>query len=152
MGFKRISLKACMHGYLYRVACRNFSYGVFNERDSGFIGIRSKFGSEYLFTEYHFDCGAPFGTAHPIEPLAQVPEGIEIGESLDNIIDRKTKRPVAEVPSRKEGDKIRFYFLDTGERSDDIVPVWPDNQPLFDWIDQKRKEFSEAAGKMIDEH
>ena len=28
---------------------------------SGFIGIREKFGSKYLFMEYHYETGAPFG-------------------------------------------------------------------------------------------
>ena len=61
-----IKIEDCIHGGLYKVDCRNFSYGVFNKKDSSFIGIRHKFGYTYLFSEYHWDSGPPFGTAKPL--------------------------------------------------------------------------------------
>lgn len=66
----RIPVAECKRGHVYRIHSRNLSFGVFApEKDNGFIGIREKFGSLYLFTEYHFDNGPPFGTVSPIEDL-----------------------------------------------------------------------------------
>lgn len=64
-----ISIQDCQHSYLYRISARNFSLGVYNEKSCGFIGLRYKFGDEFLFTEYHWDTGPPFGTVHPMEKL-----------------------------------------------------------------------------------
>lgn len=69
----RIPLSECVHGGLYRIHARNFSLGVFNEKQQGFVGIRTKFDHRYLFTEYHYDTGAPFGTVSPKELLEQCP-------------------------------------------------------------------------------
>lgn len=73
-----IPIKDCIVGRVYKIRCRNLSYGVY-DGDSGFIGIRTKFGSRYLFTEYHYDSGAPFGTVHNQEDTGiDVPNGINI--------------------------------------------------------------------------
>ena len=60
-----IPLDDCKHGGLYRVSARNFDLGVYDEATHGFIGIRHKFGELYLFTEFHWDTGEPYGTAKP---------------------------------------------------------------------------------------
>ncbi len=60
-----ISLTECTHRGIYKLSSRNLSLGVFNKPSNGFIGIREKFGDLYLFTEYHWDNGPPFGTACP---------------------------------------------------------------------------------------
>ena len=64
-----IPLDQCEHGQLYHIRARNFRLGIFNEPKQEFIGIRSKFGSRYLFGEYHWDTGPPFGTVKPITKL-----------------------------------------------------------------------------------
>ncbi len=64
-----IPLSECQHGHLYKILSRNLKIGIFNQTDKGFIGIREKFGSLYLFTEYHWDTGVPFGTVKPQEDL-----------------------------------------------------------------------------------
>ena len=58
------------------------SFGVYNEKDKGFIGIRGGYTQEdrYLFTEYHWDTGEPFGTVDPKEALEKVQDGIGITE------------------------------------------------------------------------
>ena len=61
-----IPLKKCEIGVLYKIHSRNLQYGIFNGKD-GFIGIRTKFGQKYLFTEFHWDTGPPYGTVKPIE-------------------------------------------------------------------------------------
>ena len=68
-----ISLEECKHSYLYRIDARNFGIGVFDSTANGFIGVRSKFYDEFLYTEYHYDCGAPHGTACPIKELEKCP-------------------------------------------------------------------------------
>jgi hypothetical protein len=46
-----IALKDCENRFAYRISSRNLSIGVFNLKTSGFIGIREKFGDQYLFTD-----------------------------------------------------------------------------------------------------
>lgn len=77
----RTALTDCTRGTIYRLRSRNLAGGVFNGRD-GFIGIREKFGDRYLFTEYHWDTGAPYGTAVPYEAVGSVPDGVEVVERL----------------------------------------------------------------------
>lgn len=70
-----ISVTECQPRQLYRVAARNFRFGVFKPDCStdgfsaGFIGIRSKFSRRFLDVEYHWDQGPPYGTAKPVEDL-----------------------------------------------------------------------------------
>ena len=69
----KIKLEDCKHGHLYRIFSRNLSLGVFDKACSGFVGIRTKFGHRYLFCEFHYDTGAPFGTVNPLEEIEQCP-------------------------------------------------------------------------------
>jgi hypothetical protein len=48
-------------GGIYRIKSRNLSVGVYDGK-GGFIGIREKFGDTYLFTEYGWEQGPPYGT------------------------------------------------------------------------------------------
>lgn len=75
-----IPLVECLHGHIYKVRSRNLLYGVWDEQSKGFIGIREKFGFRYLSTEYHYETGAPHGTACPEVDLGPVPEGVEVFE------------------------------------------------------------------------
>lgn len=61
-----LTIEECKHGHLYKINSRNLKWGVFNASVKGFIGIREKFGRRYLFTEFHWDTGPPFGTVKPI--------------------------------------------------------------------------------------
>ena len=49
-------MEQCVKGRVYKLWCRNLSIGVYDGKE-GFIGIRTKFGSRYLDTEYHWDQG-----------------------------------------------------------------------------------------------
>ena len=69
----RIPLSECKHGGLYRIHSRNLRLGVFKEGVKGFVGIREKFSHLYLFTEFHWDTGPPFGTVNPKEFLEDCP-------------------------------------------------------------------------------
>jgi hypothetical protein len=70
---ERISIDDCRHGWLYRVYSRNLNLGVYREEERGFVGIRHKMGRWYLFTEFHWDIGPPYGTANPLEAICECP-------------------------------------------------------------------------------
>ena len=128
-----IPLTECEHGYLYRIASRNLSYGVYNAKDKGFIGIRTKFHDRYLFTELHWDCGEPYGTVKPKAVLEKVPDGIEIDDSL-GAVDRATGEPVSFDKPIAEGGK-GWVFTKTGQPSVDIWPMSKENEKLFKYLD-----------------
>ena len=70
---ERIPINDCQHGHLYRIYSRNLNLGVFRADDNGFVGTRLKFDRRYLFTEFHWDTGPPFGTANPLELIVKCP-------------------------------------------------------------------------------
>lgn len=75
----RLPLGDCVPGAVYRVSSRNLRVAVCSgNADGRFIGIREKFGDRYLFAEYHWDTGAPYGTLSPLEVLGTVPTGVEL--------------------------------------------------------------------------
>lgn len=85
--FKYITIDDCKHRHVYRIYSRNLRIGVYCEKEQGFVGIRVKWGSEYLFTEYHWDTGAPFGTVKPIEELGVLPENISLCEESKELFE-----------------------------------------------------------------
>ena len=83
-----IPLAECVDRKFYLIYARNFYYGVFSKEKNGFIGIRTKFGQRYLFTEYHWDTGEPHGTAKPFEALnVDLPENIELDEFNEELFE-----------------------------------------------------------------
>jgi hypothetical protein len=67
-----IPIEDCKKGYLYLINSRNLDLAVY-DGDGGFIGIREKFGQRFLFTEFHWDTGEPYGTVRPQEELEYCP-------------------------------------------------------------------------------
>jgi len=81
---QRVPLEECVKGRLYKLACRNLGYGVY-DGEGGFIGLREKFGNVYLFTEFHWDIGAPHGTVEGIvdtDIVFQLGDVTEYNENL----------------------------------------------------------------------
>jgi len=77
-----IKIEDCKNRYTYEINSRNLSYGVFDQNDGGFIGIREKFGDTYLFREYHWDLGANnFGTVQPLKEIEILPDSIKLDEN-----------------------------------------------------------------------
>lgn len=74
---------------IYRIHSRNLDVGVWNYDDSGFIGIREKFDSRFLFQEYlSRECGGvPSGidTVTPIELIGFLDDNIQLKERLGSI-------------------------------------------------------------------
>lgn len=70
-----------IRGGIYAISARNFLVGVY-DGDQGFIGIRMKFGTRYLFTEYlaRERGGTQLGvdTVHPKELLGHIPGDIDL--------------------------------------------------------------------------
>lgn len=70
---KYLKMDELKHGYVYLMVSRNGFAGVWDKDTRGFVFIREKFGSEYLFTEYHWDTGPPYGTVHPYTEFEKCP-------------------------------------------------------------------------------
>jgi hypothetical protein len=68
---RRVPLEAIVIGRAYVIHARNGGVGV-AEREDGRIGYcldREKWGEHFLFTEYDWAEGPPFGTAIPLRAL-----------------------------------------------------------------------------------
>lgn len=101
-----IEMPDCKHGYVYRLRSRNLSIGVYDEAEKGFIGIREKFRHKFLSTEYHWDTGAPHGTASPVEELEKLPAGL-----IPDLDSHELHRWMLEA-------EARYFKQDEGEYDD----------------------------------
>ena len=152
-----IPLDKCKKGFLYEIHSRNLAIGLYDV-DGGFIGIRTKFGDKYLFTEYHYDTGAPYGTVKPFEELFRLPDNIacserethefgsdwakdpETGEERPTI--RYDLKPGEEPHGRRQG--FVDIFADTKKRLPDrLFPYLKDNRALFNWLRDAEKELTD---------
>jgi hypothetical protein len=125
-----IPLSECKPRHVYRLMSRNLSIGVFDTTNSGFIGIREKFGSRYLDTEYHCDTGPPHGTASPYEDLGTIPDEIQIRED-EPALDQETQRQIVFRRDRQNPKVGNWYYLDSGENFEGIP-----HRPLFDLLER----------------
>lgn len=124
-----IPLDKCEHGRLYRIFSRNLSLGVYNADSLGFIGVRHKFGHDYLFTEYHWDLGAAqCGTVKPYEALDLYPG--EVWESrVHTVTQEEVDAALAKGLSAKELPTVgRDYYQD--------------NHELRKWLDDKGIQYA----------
>jgi hypothetical protein len=76
-----IKLEQLQRGRVYRLESRNLECGVWNGKD-GFIGIRTKFGGQFLDMEIHWGLSKTFGTARALEALGAIPESISLDINL----------------------------------------------------------------------
>ncbi len=61
-------------GYSYKIDARNAYVGVWVETKSAFAISRYKSGpNPYLFHEFHWDTGEPYGTVKPLELIEKCP-------------------------------------------------------------------------------
>lgn len=72
---KLIPMEQLVPGGVYRIRSRNLIVGVWWPEAKGFIGIRTKFGDRYLFTEFHHDADPHMGTVNQMEFLGFVFKG-----------------------------------------------------------------------------
>lgn len=136
-----IPLEECQHRHVYRLRSNNLTLGVFNLDAQGFIGIREKFRQRFLFTEYHWDTGEPYGTANPYEDLAELPEHIELRENDPPIDIRRGRRVEWRAAENSEsGTHADWFYLDDDSpmgfsEDDPFFPVVSCYRPLFDYLD-----------------
>lgn len=168
----RIPLSECQHGHLYRLESRNLSFGVFNKSTQGFIGIRTKFGEKYLFTEFHYE--ADMGTAYPDKDFGPIPDHIEISEDLGTV-DQNTSEPVyydhapdedgngsqflvdphnALIPEKSGGYKTYkvkgWCWKSTGNPDERIRPVRVQNTELFDYLEKFNAKYESDVSSAPD--
>lgn len=122
----------CKHGYVYRIKSRNLIVGVYNSETGGFVGIREKFGSEYLFPEFHHDNGPPYGTVAPIREIEKCPVE-DIRDHLDTVCRDCRQRCEWKMtdPEKKTGV---WYHLAEGTCTD-AKPCGPQNDALFKYLE-----------------
>src|SRR5262245_19503172 len=88
-----VPLKDCIKGRVYKIRCRNLLVGVFDGHE-GFIGIREKFDYRYLFREFHWEHGAPFGTVWgAVDTGIDVPEDMILSDTVGTYCET-TGRPL----------------------------------------------------------
>jgi len=128
-----IPLGQCRHGYTYRIRSRNLSVGVFNKETRGFVGLREKFRSVFLFTEFHYDTGAPFGTVWPIVEIEQCPL-TDLRETLGTVCNncRAEAHHVPDDPNVKYGPGKWMHVKESDCR--ETSPVGVPNTPLDKYL------------------
>jgi len=139
----RIPIENCIERGVYKILSRNLSIGVY-DGNGGFIGIRTKFGQEYLFTEYHWDLGPPYGTVHPEARLnVHLPEDLKVCASL-GARDANTGEPIYYSQEKK------WLHAGTEEVVLKPTPINVENAKLFKFLknvafEEKRAEKEEEA-------
>jgi hypothetical protein len=128
-----IPLTDCKHRKLYRLASRNLKLGFFEEETRGFLGLRRKFGSTYVFEEYHWDCGPPYGTVHPQEELPEeLPAEIELKEDLG------AKCSICGQPLEQGGSG---WVHEGGHQCNRWYPMTRCNESLEGWLLQMEMKY-----------
>ena len=143
-----IKMVDCIAGGVYKIHSRNLGVGVYDGKQ-GFIGIREKFKREYLFTEYHYEQGPPYGTVHPKEFIGNLPSEIPLEDRLcheggdlwaKNIETMQEEGVVRRNPNLGEAPHgMREGFVDewliSGKRlPDGLWPYMNSNTKLFDYL------------------
>lgn len=142
----------CKDRQLYRIHSRNLKFGVFRESTGGFLGLRTKFGSAYIFEEYHWENEA-FATVQPQEELPEVlPSEIELADGLGSFClhcDKKCK--YIDFPNGSQEVFVKGKSLmvegkwEHIEETDcqDVKSYYKSNKPLYNWLIEMEKKYNE---------
>ena len=99
-----------------------------------YYGIREKFGSRYIFMEYHWDAPS-FATARPLEDLGPLPEGIVPDDSLGIFAEASGRKAYWDNEAKDEKHKLgRLRYEDTNEFCDEKT-THRGNLPLFEYLE-----------------
>lgn len=142
----------CKDRQLYKIFSRNLTFGIYVAETGGFIGLREKFGNTYLFTEYHRDNGAPFGTVAPKKALAVMPAEIPLHEGdsvcarclVDVTYDLWPAGGEREVIGLKSGMPIRVrgeWKHVRPSTCEDLDPIHRKNTALRSWLEAQMDEY-----------
>lgn len=92
-----ITKNECLHRHVYHINSRNLRLGIYNEANGGFYGIRTKFGDKFIFCEYHWDNGPPYGTVKPLTLIpASLSKTVEVSENLPQVFCIHCQQPLKE--------------------------------------------------------
>ena len=127
---------------VYAIRSRNLSTGVWDAERKGFIGIREKFGSHYLFMEYHYDYDPHIGTVSQMEFLdSVVPEEIRLIEGWG--ICEECQAPTEWIPNAKPmrplGRQAHVDGSPPHSGKNEIRAVYAMNQELFDLLESIKR-------------
>lgn len=129
-------------GRVYLLHSRNLTLGVWRPEKNDFVGIRLKFDSRFLDSEYYER------TAFPTAALNMcVPDEIPLVER-NQTIDTITGRPVDFDTPVANGGRGWFFLDGEGEANQEIRALSPTNKLLFEFLDRiekarKREEFGQ---------
>lgn len=85
-----IQLEDLRGNWLYVVAARNITFGVWSAATQSFYGIRQKFGDRFIDDEYHWNhCykGQEDGTAKPLLAICECPAKVGDTRALFEYLD-----------------------------------------------------------------
>lgn len=149
----------CKDRVLYRISSRNLTLGVYHAEKGGFLGLRTKFGDTYVFEEFHWDNGPPYGTVKPDEELPELlPFDIELTAYLKGSV-CQTCNQLCEYVRWPEGGERELTGKDgTGMKvsgqwqhvhssldccgDDDVRPVCRVNHLLDRWLREMLEKYS----------
>jgi hypothetical protein len=147
-----IQRNQCKNRQLYRIRSRNLIFGVFHEENGGFFGLRKKFNYTYVFEEYHWGNGPPYGTVKPIEEMPEtLPESIALAADLGSICS-ECKVPCAYIKF-PDGEREKTYedghkMMISGEwehlESTDcpqVSPMSKSNSALERWLKRMEEKY-----------
>lgn len=151
-----IPLDKCENRHVYIIRSRNLLMGAFRQSVGGFIGIREKFGTRYLFEEYHNEASIHHGTVWPIEDIGVIlPDDIELVEVFDGgcgtcgapvEYHKELSGPFNQ--ETKDWDTWPWVHVDNPEAEADhggicakTYGTHKTNQPLFDLLEKLEKQY-----------
>ena len=117
---KKIPMSELKNNYLYEIDCRNQNRGVWIEAQQGFQIARKKFDSTFLFVEYDWETGPPFGTARAFKEIEKAPENQTDEERLNYLLSHggmtvyECKRYIDDPQYKKWVDQYGWYNFNTG--------------------------------------
>jgi hypothetical protein len=118
---KKIPMSELKDGYLYEIDARNQNRGIWFESVKGFEIARRKFDDVFLFIEYEWETGPPFGTARAFREIEKAPEGLSDAERLKYLLSHsgmttyECHRFFKDKSYRKWVETSGWYNFNTGE-------------------------------------
>ena len=153
MVLSMLPLADCKDRKLYRVDARRQSFGVFKKATGGFLGLREKFGSVFVFEEFHWEASKIHGTVQPLEELPEdLPSDIVLAAGLDSIcskcgvVCKFEKYPNDEVRRMPTSNGGMLNLIGEWKHQEltncvDVMPCGQPNEPLEQWLHKMEKKY-----------
>jgi len=107
---EHLPIDQCKEGFLYIIDARNSKLGIYNEANNSFTISRYKFGSNFLFEEFHWDTNPPYGTVCPLKEIMK-------------------------VPAMSDEEKLIFLNAKWVELKEEVCNCFPDITKHFNWTE-----------------